>query len=554
MSSVQIIPLGGLGEVGMNCLALRGPDGIVVIDCGVTFPSEDLGADIVRPRFDYLMEHREILRGIVITHGHEDHIGALPYLLEKLEAPIWAPDHAAELITARMSEWPDGDRVQLTRTKARAPFEVGGFSFDPIRVTHSITEATALAIRCGDLTILHTGDFKLDPHPADGERTDEDGLRELGDEGVDLLLSDSTNVDSPGDGTSELEVGEELLDIVKAERGRVVVSLFASNVQRLLHLGEVARKTKRRLVLAGRSLHNHVRAASVVGKLAWPEELIVPMDRAGGLRPEQVLLLATGSQGEQAAALSRLADESFGKMRLEAGDAVVFSARVIPGNERRVHDLFGALLRRGVRVISRAHRPKVHASGHAHRGELTRMMDLVRPKRFIPVHGTLHHLFRHAELARSVGIEDVCVIENGDVAELTKDSLAKVGRVDVGRVLASERVVVPDEVLTERRQLAQRGAVTVTLIADEKNVLVVPAVIVALGVLTAREADVLDRARKAAAGSFARLVQEGATDDGIRDGVRLAVRAAIEDEVSTRTRVIVTLSRVRTSGADLESH
>ncbi len=231
-------------------------------------------------------------------------------------------------------------------------------------------------------------------------------------------------------------------------------------------------------------------------------------------------------------------------MRLEAGDTVVFSARVIPGNERRVHDLFGALLRRGVRVISRADRPKVHASGHAHRGELTRMMDLVRPTRFIPVHGTLHHLFRHAELARSVGIEDVCVIENGDIAELTKHSLEKVGRTDVGRVLTSERVVVPDEVLAERRQLAQRGAVTVTLIVDGSNTLAAPPVIVALGVLAAAENDVIEIARKAAVGSFERHVQEGAGEEALCDAVRLAVRASIEAEVGTRSRVVVALSRL----------
>lgn len=540
-ADLHLIPLGGLGEVGMNCLALESSDGIVLIDCGVTFPSDGLGVDIARPRFDYLFEHRERVRGVVITHGHEDHIGALPYLLEEINVPIWAPPHSAELIRGRLNEWGLLETTTLHVVRPRERFEVAGTSFEPIRVTHSITEATALAIRRGDLTLLHTGDFKLDPNPADGERTDEGRLREIGDQGVRLLLSDSTNVDSHGESLSELEVGNELLELVSAERGRVVIGLFASNVQRLLHLGEVARKTNRRIVLAGRSLHNHVRAATAVGKLAWPSDLLVPLDRAGGMAKESVLVLATGTQAEPLAALARLANETHPKLRLDEGDAVLFSSRVIPGNERAVHDVFAGFLRRGIKVISRPHRPKIHASGHAHRGELVRMMELIRPQSFIPLHGTLHHLFRHADLAREQGISEVLVMENGDVVKVSsRVPLRKHGRVASGRVFACDKSVVPSEVLDERRALAQRGAVTVTLLTDRNGKLVADPTIIALGVLSPRERDVLVLAKNAARKSYERLRDAGTFEEAaLLETVRLAVRAAIEQEVATKTQVFV---------------
>jgi ribonuclease J len=485
----------------MNCLAIESSGGLVLIDCGVTFPGDGLGVDIARPRFDYVFERQEHLRGVVVTHGHEDHIGALPYLLDAVGGtlPIWAPPHALALVRRRLEEWGMAKEAVLHATAPRARFEVAGLEFEPIRVTHSITEATALAIRGAGTTVLHTGDFKLDPHPADGERTDEERLRAIGDEGVRVLLSDSTNVDSPGESTSELEVGDALLRCVREEPARVVVGLFASNVQRLLHLGRVARQTKRRIVLLGRSLETHVAAATAVGKLDWPSDLVLPIDMARGTAREKLLILATGTQGEPPAALSRLASGSHPRLALEAGDAVYLSSRVIPGSERAVHEVIAGLLRRGVRVVSRAHEPKIHASGHAHRGELVRMMDLVRPRGFMPVHGTLHHLHRHADLARAQGITDVVVAENGDVVTVDEAPLRKTGRTTSGRVYADDRRTVPTEVLDERRKLARAGVLVAQLVLDEDGRRVAAPSVTGMGVLTRDEADVLERASAAAA-------------------------------------------------------
>jgi ribonuclease J len=546
-AGLRLVPLGGLGEVGMNCLGIESSGGVVLVDCGVTFPADGLGVDIARPRFDYVFERQEQLRGIVITHGHEDHIGALPYLLDALDPtiPIWGPPHALTLVRKRLEEWGLAREAVLRTTSPGVRFDVAGLEFEPIRVTHSITEATALAIRGAGQTILHTGDFKLDPHPADGERTDEDRLRAIGDEGVRVLLSDSTNVDSPGESTSELEVGEALLRCVLEERQRVVVGLFASNVQRLLHIGRVARLSRRRVVLLGRSLETHVAAAVAVGKLDWPSDLILPVEMARGTARERVLVLATGTQGEPSAALARLAGGTHPRLALEPGDAVFLSSRVIPGCERAVHEVMAGLLRRGVRVVSRAHEPKIHASGHAHRGELLRMMELVRPRGFIPVHGTLHHLHRHADLARSQGISDVVVAENGDVVAVDDGPLRKTGRAPSGRVYADERRTVPTEVLDERRKLARAGVLFTQVVLDEGGRRIAQPTVTGMGVLTRDEGDVLVRASEAAAHAWDRAIAEQRAEAGCADAVRLAVRTLVEGQVGTRTQVLVTVTRAR---------
>lgn len=533
----------------MNCLAIESEGGIVLVDCGVTFPGDGLGVDIARPRFDYVFERHEQLRGVVITHGHEDHIGALPYLLDALgpSIPVFGAPHALALVRRRLEEWGLAREAALHTTSPGARFDVAGLEFEPVRVTHSITEATALAIRGAGQTILHTGDFKLDPHPADGERTDEDRLRAIGDEGVRLLLSDSTNVDSPGESTSELEVGEALLRCVLEERQRVVVGLFASNVQRLLHIGRVARLSRRRVVLLGRSLETHVAAAVAVGKLDWPSDLLLPVDMARGTARERVLILATGTQGEPNAALARLASGSHPKLTLDPGDAVYLSSRVIPGSERAVHEVIAGLLRRGVHVVSRAHEPKIHASGHAHRGELVRMMELVRPRGFVPVHGTLHHLHRHADLARSQGISDVMIAENGDVIAVDDGPLRRTGRTVAGRVYADGRRTVPSEVLDERRKLAKVGVLVAQVVVDESGRLVAEPTVAGIGVLTRDEGDVLARASSAAAHAWDRASAEGRAESGCSEAVRLAVRTLIEGQIGTRTHVLVTVARARRS-------
>ena len=368
---LRLVALGGLGEIGMNCLALEQREGIVVIDCGVTFPTTDLGIDVYHPRFDYLLARADRVLGVVITHGHEDHIGALPYLLAALDVPVYGPAHALELSRGRLAENGfDLAELDLITVQTGKPFELGPFGFEPIRVTHSIADATALAIRTAAGTIIHTGDFKLDPAPPDGELTDEMRFMELGEEGVRLLLSDSTNIDSPGSAASETEVGAALGELIAKCRTRVVLAMFASNVQRLTLLGEIAQRTGRRICLLGRSVGNHVRAAEAVGRLRWPSDLVIAPDQAAAMPRERVLVIASGTQAERMSALTRLASGTHPTMRLDEGDLVILSSRIIPGNDRPVFDMMGDLLRAKVELVTRITDRRVHASGHnAHEDE-----------------------------------------------------------------------------------------------------------------------------------------------------------------------------------------
>ena len=542
-AGLRVIPLGGLGEIGMNCLALEQRGEIIVIDCGVTFPHADHGVDLIHPRFDYLLERRDAVRGVVITHGHEDHIGALPYLLDDLDVPVYAPAHALALIRTRLEEWQfDSDVVTLRETRVGERFTVGSFEIEPLRVTHSIADATALAIRTDAGLVVHTGDFKLDPRPADGEITDEARLRELGDAGVRLLFSDSTNVDSPGSSGSETDVGDALEEVVRDASARVIVGMFASNVQRLLELGEVARRTKRRIVLLGRSVMTHVKVATAVGRLEWPSDLVVSPEFGQSLPRNEVLVIASGTQAEAAAALARLASGTHPRMRIDAGDTVVMSSRIIPGNDRAVFDLYSSLLRQGLKVVTRATHPGVHASGHAHRDEQRRMLEWVRPTSFIPVHGTLHHLIRHAELAKSVGVDDVLVIENGDVASIPADgAIARTGRAPVGRVSTFAGDPIPDQVLKERAQIGKYGVLTVAVALGPGGHLVGRPEVRALGVLGPLEGDVLGRAELA----VERVVREAAGDPSrvtdLSNAVKLAARKVIESHTRQKPLVLVSL-------------
>ena len=542
---LRVIPLGGLGEIGMNCLALEQRGEILVIDCGVSFPSADNGSDIVHPRLDYLLDNRERLRGLVITHGHEDHIGAVPYLLDEVDVPVWAPAHAMALIKLRLGEWQlDTSALPLNVTVPGRPFSVGSFELEPIRVTHSIADATALAIRTVAGLVVHTGDFKLDEDPVDGELTDELRLAALGDEGVRLLLSDSTNVDARGSAASERRVGAELATIIEAARGRVVVGIFASNVQRLLCLGEIAMRTGRRIVLLGRSVMNHVRVAASVGRLKWPSDLVVPPDVGQAMPRKEVMVIASGTQAEPQAALSRLASGEHPRFKVDEGDLVVFSSRTIPGNDRAVYDLYGALLRRGLEVSSRATHPGVHTSGHAHRDEQLRMIELVRPNAFVPVHGTLHHLHRHAELARDAGVDDVLVAENGDVVTLGRERpLAKAGHVPSGKVFTYDGTAIPDDVLKERAQLGRKGVVTVALALDAAGRLAAQPMLTCSGVLGPLERDVLLRAERAVEHATRVALRERATDEQIAESARLAARRIVDAHTGQKPLVLVNLVR-----------
>ncbi len=545
--TLRLVALGGLGEIGMNCLAIEQDDGIVLIDCGVTFPTNDLGIDIFHPRFDYILGRSDRLRGVVLTHGHEDHIGAIPYLLAQLDVPVYGPPHAIELCRQRLAEHGfNAGEIDLSVVQVGRAFELGPFAFEPIRVTHSITDAIALAIRTAVGTVVHTGDFKLDPTPPDGETTDEARFSALGDEGVRLLLSDSTNVDSPGTSASEHDVADALAELVQKARARVVLGVFASNVQRLRKIGEIAAANGRRICLLGRSVANHTRAAQAVGRLAWPSDLIVPPEIAASMPRERVLIVASGTQAERASTLTRLSIGTHPSLRLDAGDLVILSSRIIPGNDRPVFDMMANFLRLGVELVTRITDRRVHASGHAHRDEQLRMIELVRPRAFLPVHGTLHHLVRHAALARDAGVAEVIVAEDGEAVEIGKDAApVKAARVPVGRVATFAGDEIPEEVLRERAQLGRNGVAFVSVVLDRRGVIAGTPQVVARGVVDAA----LSGALRKAGAAVSRAVTDcdprvRSSDSDLADVARLAARRAIESHTGRRPLLVVAITRL----------
>lgn len=468
--TVRFVPLGGLGEIGMNCFALEQEDGIVVVDCGTSFPDDDIGIDVIHPSFDWLRAHRERVAGVFLTHGHEDHIGAVPYLLRHLKVPVWGPRHAIQLARERLRE--HGYRLEqldLHEVRPRVPQRVGPFSIEPVRVSHSIIEACALSIDTVAGRIFHTGDFNLDADPPDGEPTDTRRIREIGDAGVCLLLSDSTNVDVPERLGSERQVGAVLERIVSRARGRVVISMFASNVQRLMLIGEIALAHQRRVCPLGRSLEKHVRIARELGWLRWPSDLMLSPEHLATTPRQDVLVLAGGTQGERWSTFRRLASRGHPYLTLDGGDTVVHSARIIPGNERAVWGLFCDLLRQGVDLITRFSEPGVHSSGHAGRSEQRKMIEWLRPRSFVPVHGTLHHLLNHAQLAREMGVSDVLVVENGQAVAMNPDGpVRRGGRVEHGRVRVAFGGALLDQDTAHRRlELGRAGVVVVALAIDE---------------------------------------------------------------------------------------
>lgn len=542
----RLLPLGGLGEIGMNCLAIEQDGAILVVDCGVTFPHDDLGIDVYHPKFTWLEERKDDVVGVFLTHGHEDHVGALGHLLARMDVPVYGPAHALAVARHRITERGlDPRRVRLVTTVPRARYEVGPFVVEPIRVTHSIADATALAIRTAAGTIVHTGDFKFDPAPPDGELTDEARLAELGDEGVRLLLSDSTNIDARSAPGSETSVGDELDRIVGSATERVVIGAFASNVQRLLRIGDLAQRHGRKIVLLGRSLQMHVALAHEVGRLRWPSDLVVPSDGVAKLPRSQVLALAGGTQAEPLSALRKLASRTHPALALAPGDMVILSSRIIPGNDVGVFAMMADLLRQEIDLRSWITDPLVHVSGHAHRSEQKRMLELVRPRAFVPVHGTLHHLRRHAELAREMGVREVLVLENGDVAALDERTLEKEGRFEAGRVPTFAGRELPLEVLRERQKMARAGVVHVTVVVDRRGALVSPPIVTTHGVLAEEDepAALRGAAREVAKALEGRPLRDRADDGAIADAARFAVRRAIEAATGKKPVALATVVR-----------
>jgi ribonuclease J len=473
-SPLRFTPLGGLGEIGMNCMALEHEGSCIVLDCGVTFDDRGLGVDVVHADLTYLAEREDRVEAIVLTHGHEDHIGAVAFLLAAVDVPVYGPPYAIALVRERLAEGQRGRPASQPRLHEIRPGDrvhLGPFEVEPFRVTHSMPDCCGLILRTPQGVVVHSGDFKIEDDPTDGETFDLERLRAVRDaEGpIRLLLSDSTNSFAEGRSGGEREVAQHLLEVVRSAENRVVVSLFASNVHRIRALVHVALETDRRLCLLGRSLDTHGRIGEAQGYLDDLARVRIPRDEARHLPPERLLVGATGTQGEPRAALARLAADTHPDLSLAAGDLVIHSARLIPGNEKNVYDMLNTLERRGIETVWRALDAGVHASGHAFRGEQRILLDAVRPESFLPVHGTFMHLKRHAEVARECGVEDVVVVENGTPVELDEAGLSIGERFEVPRVHRSRGETVDPLVLKDRRLLAELGVAVVTILADDEG-------------------------------------------------------------------------------------
>lgn len=470
---VRLIPLGGLGEIGMNMGLLETQGDLLVIDAGLMFPEEEmLGIDIVIPDFSYIFQNREKVRAIVLTHGHEDHTGSLPFLLREISVPVYGTPLSLGLVGEKLREFGLQEKADLRQISPRETIEIGSLRLEFIRVSHSIPDGVAVAIHTPAGIVLHAGDFKFDQTPVDGELTDYHKLAELGDQGVLVLLSDSTNALKAGFTPSEKEVGVSFEEIFRRAKQRIIVACFASNIHRIQQVMDVAVRMGRKVAVNGKSMVANVRIASDLGYLRVPEGVLVRLDELKGLPPEKGVIITTGSQGEPLSAIARMAIGEHKQIHIQKGDTVVFSARVIPGNEKSIARAINQLIRRGADVITEEV-AGVHVSGHPSQEELKLMLNLVRPRFFVPIHGEYRHLHFHAQLAQEVMIpkENIFLLENGSVLELTPTSGKVIGQIPAGRVFVDGKGIgdVGDTVLRDRQHLAQDGMVIIVLGIDKQK-------------------------------------------------------------------------------------
>src|SRR6201991_2749028 len=464
-SVLEIIPLGGIGEFGMNCMAVRFGDEMLILDAGMGFPEESAyGVDVSIPNFNFLEEYRDAITAIILTHGHEDHLGALPHLLKKFNVPVYCSHFTAGLAESKLEEHDLLGDVLIHRVEPRDVVDIGVFSVEFIRVSHSLVDCFSLAITTPVGIIIHTGDYKVDETPVIGEPIDLRSFRRYGQDGVLALLSDSTNATVPGRTPSERAVIPAFEEIFSEAKGRIIVAAFASSIHRLQIVLDVAQQFNRHVCVLGRSMHKNVEVAERLGYLDIPDGLLVSLNDAKLMRRNEVVFLVTGSQGESRAALSQMATQSYKGLMVEEGDTVVLSARIIPGNERLISRMIGFIYKRGANIIEEKRR-LVHVSGHASQEDIRIMTEAVRPKFVVPVHGEYRMLYRHKEFLKNhcdFPEENIILIENGDVLEIDGERAVVVEKRDVGRTFISESGFeeIDGEVVRERRQLAFDGVIT----------------------------------------------------------------------------------------------
>ncbi len=542
-NTFRIIPLGGLGEVGKNMMAYEYDDQILVVDTGIMFPSNDmLGIDYIIPDFEYLVEHRDKICGIVITHGHEDHTGAITHVLEEIDAPIYATRLTLGLVEVKLARSGLLQKADLHAINAGDTLQLGPFTVEFFHVSHSIPDAVGLGITTPAGLIVHTGDYKFDPTPVDGWATDFAKLAEFSSRGVMALLADSTNADKPGWTPSERVIAPAFDKVFSEAKGRIIVASFASLISRMQQVIDAAERHGRKVAFVGYSMENNSKMASKLGYLNTPTETVISLDQALQLPPEEIVLMATGSQGEPSSMMGRLSMGTNRRFSINEGDTIILSSHPIPGNEEVIYKTINRLFRRGANVL---YDPltAVHVSGHAKQDEMTLMLHLVKPKYLIPMHGELRHLRQHAVIAQNAGMspENIEVVENGQIIEFTDGELKLGDRIPGGYIFVDGSRVgeIGPSVVREREALARDGVVLVSLVLDHGGRLIELPEIITRGFIYKHEADELMDAVSE------RIVETVKSSPGnIHDQVVQTVRSFLYNETKSRPMVLVTLSWV----------
>ncbi len=554
MTKLQVIPLGGLGEFGMNMMALRYGDDILVIDSGMMFPEDELlGVDLVMPDLTYLKENASSVRALILTHGHEDHIGGVPLLLSEINVPVYGTAFTLALVERRLDEYELEQDPKLHPIEPRRILEIGPFKIEFIHVTHSMVSCVALAITTPVGVVIHTGDFKVDPTPTDNELFDLHTLADYGKRGVLLLLSDSTNSDRPGYTESERAVRPRFEDIFNRAEKKLVFSCFSSSIHRIQQILDLSQEFGRKVAILGRSMVSTTEIAHSLGLLEIPDKILVRPQDVMDTPPGKMTVLISGTQGEPMSALSRVAVDNHKHVSLEPGDTVALSSRIIPGNERAIFRMLDHMARRGADVMYGNMNPPIHVSGHASVEELRLVLNLVRPRFFVPIHGEFRQLSKHIRLAehlRSSGLQETFLMESGDVLELSPTTAEKTGRVTVGRVCidsGSVDEVVEEVVIRDRRHLSEDGIV-LPIIAINRHTGRIETLpeIVSRGFASAEDgSDFLQVARQVVAKTLENSTQEEKTDWGVmKEKIRADLKRYIVKQTARRPLIMPVILEV----------
>ncbi|MFR2819888.1 MAG: ribonuclease J [Clostridium sp.] len=544
-AKVKIIPLGGVNEIGKNLTAIEYKNDIVVIDCGLKFPDEDMfGIDLVIPDITYLIKNKEKVSGIFLTHGHEDHIGALPYVLKQLNVPVYGTKLTLGIVETKLKEHGLLSSTELIRVKPRDVIRLNSVSVEFIKTNHSIADSVAIAVHTPLGVVLHTGDFKIDYTPIDGELMDFARFAELGKKGVLVMMADSTNVEKQGYTKSERIVGESLTRIFGKTKGRIIIATFASNIHRIQQIIDAATVYGRKVAVSGRSMENIINVAIELGYIEVEENTLVPIDAINKYNNDQIVIITTGSQGEPMSALSRMASAEHKKVNIVEGDTIIISATPIPGNEKLVSKIVNQLFKKGAEVIYGS-AENIHVSGHACQEELKLMQTLIKPKNFIPVHGEYRHLKQHGELAIKLGLnpKNVVIPEVGNVIEVNRSGIRKSGTVISGQIFVDGLGVgdVGNIVLRDRKHLSQDGILTVvvTLSKDNKTIVAGPDII-SRGFVYVRESEgLIDEAREIVRNTLLECEEKNITDWAtLKSNVRDELRTYLYEKTKRKPMIL----------------